>query len=146
MTLVKFANDHNSRTFNPWFNNIFDSVFNDSYVSDRLTSRVPAVNIGESDNEFHIELAAPGLQKEDFKINLEKNVLSISVEKKSDETKNTKKYNRKEFSYSSFVRSFTLPDSVDYSKIEAEYVDGLLKVRVGKREEAKLLTREISVK
>ncbi len=146
MTLVKFANGNNSSALKPWFNDVFDSVFNDSYVADRLTSRIPAVNIAESENDFHIELAVPGLKKEDFKINLDKNILSISAEKKNETAADGKKYNRREYSYSSFVRSFTLPETADYSKIEAEYVDGILKVNVAKREEAKVLSREISVK
>ncbi|RXF72245.1 Hsp20/alpha crystallin family protein [Arcticibacter tournemirensis] len=146
MTLVKFANGNNGSALKPWFSDVFDSVFNDSYVADRLTSRIPAVNIAESENDFHIELAVPGLKKEDFKINLDKNILSISAEKKNETTPAGKKYNRREYSYSSFVRSFTLPETADYSKIEAEYVDGILKVNVAKREEAKVLSREISIK
>lgn len=148
MTLVKFANNHTGNALKPWFNDVFDSVLSDSYISDRLTSRVPAVNISETENEFHIELASPGLKKEDFKLSLDKNVLSISADKKAEnreESKN-KKYNRREYSYSSFVRSFTLPETADLSKIEAIYEDGILKVAVSKREEAKLVSREIAVK
>lgn len=146
MTLIKFANGNQSNALKPWFSDVFDTFFDDSLVSNRFTSRVPAVNISESENEFHIEVAAPGLKKDDFKISLDKNVLNISVEKKKENTESNKKYNRKEFSYSSFVRSFTLPESVDYSKIDAEYTDGVLKIAVAKKEEAKLLSREISVK
>ncbi|PWG82095.1 Hsp20/alpha crystallin family protein [Pararcticibacter amylolyticus] len=146
MTLVKFANGNNGTTLKPWFNDVFDSFFHDSYVSDRLTSKVPAVNISETENQFHIELAAPGLKKEDFRINLDKNVLSISAEKKAESTNESRKYSRREYSYTSFVRSFTLPESADAGAIEAEYIDGVLKVNVTKKEEAKLLSREISVK
>jgi HSP20 family protein len=147
MTLVKFANgNNNSSALKPWFTDVFDNLINDSFVSDRLTSRVPAVNIAETENAFHIDLAAPGLSKEDFKINLEKNVLSISVEKKTEETQENKRFSRKEYSYTSFVRSFTLPDTADQTQIEAEYADGILKINVIKKEEAKLLSREISVK
>ncbi|WP_207425484.1 Hsp20/alpha crystallin family protein [Pedobacter sp. SYSU D00535] len=146
MTLVKFANGNNDTALKPWFSDVFDTFFNDSFVSDRMTSRVPAVNISETENAFHIELAAPGLQKEDFKVNLEKNVLSISVEKKSENTQENKRYNRREYSYTSFVRSFTLPEAADQANIEASYVDGVLRIDVAKKEEAKLLTREISIK
>ena len=147
MTLVKFANGNsNNATLKPWFTDVFDNLINDSFVSDRLTSRVPAVNIGETENAFHIDLAAPGLKKEDFKINLDKNVLSISVEKKTEESQENKRFSRKEYSYTSFVRSFTLPDTADQTQIEAEYTEGILKINVIKKEEAKLLTREISVK
>ncbi|TZF81329.1 Hsp20/alpha crystallin family protein [Pedobacter sp. BS3] len=146
MALVKF-NDGNGRgVLNPGFGDIFESFFNDSFFSDRMISRVPAVNICETDGEYHIELAAPGLKKEDFKINLDRNVLNISAEKKTENAENNKKYNRREYSYSSFVRSFALPDSADDANIEAEYTDGILRINVAKKEEAKMASREISVK
>ena len=145
MTLVKFNNGLKNNA-HPFFNDVFDSLLNDSFLSDKLVSRVPAVNITENDNEFHIELAVPGLKKEDFKINLDKNILTVSAEKKTENTAETKKYSKREYSYSSFVRSFTLPDSVYHSKIEADYTDGILKLTVAKREEAKFQSREIAVK
>ena len=148
MTLVKFANGNKSQALSPLFNDVFESFFNtDSFVSDRLISRVPAVNIAETENEFHIELAVPGMKKDDFKINLDRNVLSISAETKSEneETSQDKRYNRREYSYNSFVRTFTLPDTADYANISAEYVDGILKVAVAKKEEAKMQSREISI-
>lgn len=145
MTLVKFSNGTKSNALNP-FNDVFESLFNDSFISDRLTTKVPAVNIAETENDFHIELAAPGLKKEDFKISLDKYVLNISVEKKSEDTQEEKRYNKREYSYSSFVRSFTLPETADQTRIDAEYVDGILKITVAKKEEAKSLTREISIK
>ena len=149
MTLVKFSNGNKSQALSPLFNDVFESFFNrDSYVSDRLISRVPAVNIAESENEYHIELAVPGMKKEDFKINLDKNILSISAESKTEneETSQDKKYNRREYSYNSFVRTFTLPDSADYANISAEYSDGILKVSVAKKEDAKIQSREISIR
>jgi len=149
MTLVKFSNGNKSQALSPLFNDVFESFFNtDSYVSDRLVSRVPAVNIAESENEYHIELAVPGMKKEDFKINLDKNVLSVSAETKtaSEETNQDKKYNRREYSYSSFVRTFTLPDSANYANISAEYTDGILKISIAKKEEAKIQSREISIR
>ncbi|MDB5128267.1 Hsp20/alpha crystallin family protein [Mucilaginibacter sp.] len=145
MTLVKFNNGLKNNA-HPFFNDVFDSLLNDSFIGDKLVSRVPAVNIAENDNEFHIELAVPGLKKEDFKINLDKNILTISAEKKTENTAEAKKYSKREYSYSSFVRSFTLPDSVDHSKIEADYTDGILKLTVAKRQEAKFQSREIAVK
>ena len=148
MTLVKFSNGNKSQALSPLFNDVFESFFNtDSFVSDRLISRVPAVNIAETENEFHIELAVPGMKKDDFKINLDRNVLSISAETKfeNEETSQDKRYNRREYSYNSFVRTFTLPESADYANISAEYVDGILKVAVAKKEEAKMQSREISI-
>lgn len=148
MTLVKFSNPNKGNALSA-FNDVFESFFNtDPYVSDRMTLRVPAVNIAESENEYHIELAVPGMKKEDFKINLEKNLLSISAEAKAENSQEdaAKKYNRREYSYSSFVRTFTLPESADHSNIQAEYVDGILKINVAKKEEAKITSREISIR
>ncbi|MDB5120011.1 MAG: Hsp20/alpha crystallin family protein [Sphingobacteriales bacterium] len=149
MTLVKFGNNlSKGNALNPLLSDVFESFFNDSFVSDRMVSRVPAVNIGESDKEYHIELAAPGLEKNDFKINLEKNLLSINVEKRTENTESqeAKKYNKREFSYTSFVRTFTLPESASYEDIQAEYIDGILKINVPKKEEAIPQTREINIK
>lgn len=145
MTLVKFNNGLKNNA-HPFFNDVFDSLLNDSFIGDKLVARVPSVNIAENDNEFHIELAVPGLKKDDFKINLDKNILTVSAEKKSESTQETKKFSKREYSYNSFVRSFTLPDSVDHSKIEADYTDGILKLIVAKREEAKFQSREIAIK
>lgn len=146
MTLVKFNNGQKNYSVNPFFNDVFDTILNDRFLGGKQLSQVPAVNIAETENQFQIELAVPGLKKEDFKINLEKNVLSVSAEKKSENVEEGKKYSKREYNYTSFIRSFTLPESVDHSKIEAEYVDGILKLNVAKREEAKIQTREIAVK
>jgi HSP20 family protein len=146
MTLVKFANGQKNHAVNPFFSDVFDSILNDKFLSDKLGSRVPAVNISETENEFHIELAAPGLQKEDFKISLDKNVLSVSADKKVENVEEGKKFSKREYSYNSFTRSFTLPEVADHGKIEAEYNDGVLNLKVAKKEEAKIQSREISVK
>ena len=118
MTLVKFNNGHRNAA-NPWFNDVFNSLINDSTLNDRFVTKTPAVNIAETENEFHIELAAPGLKREDFKINLDKNVLSVSAEKKAENVEEGKKYSKREYSYTSFVSSFTLPEVSDQAKSEA---------------------------
>ncbi len=146
MSLVKFQEGNNRNVLAPGFSDIFESFFNDSFLSDRMISRVPAVNVAETDDGYHIELAAPGLKKEDFKIDLDRNMLNISVEKKSEETESNKKYNKREYSYTSFVRSFTLPDSADEGNIEAEYNDGVLKIKIAKREESKIASRHIEIR
>ena|SRR3569832_1497861 len=144
MTLVKFNPEKKGNALLPGFNDIFESFFNDSFLSDRMVTRVPAANISETPDHYLVELAAPGLKKDDFKLQLDQNVLSISAER---ETKNEEKnYNKREYSYSSFVRSFTLPESADDSNIEAEYTDGILKISIAKREEAKSIRRQIEVK
>ncbi|QKJ32914.1 Hsp20/alpha crystallin family protein [Mucilaginibacter mali] len=145
MTLVKFNNNRNN-TLLPGFNDVFESIFSDTFFNDRMITRVPAVNISESENSYHVELAAPGLKKEDFKLNLERNQLTISVEQQSEQNDSQKNYNKREFSYSSFVRSFTLPDSADHSQIDASYTDGILCIDIAKREEAKAVRRQIEIK
>ena len=146
MSLVKFntGNKHNDPVHG--FTDIFESFLNDSFISDRMISRVPAVNIMENEDNYEIDMAAPGLKKDDFKISLDKNLLTISVEQKSQTTENNKQWNKREFNYNSFARSFALPDSVDDGKIEAEYNNGLLRIYVAKMEEAKTVSRRIDIK
>jgi HSP20 family protein len=96
------------------------------------------VNIKESTDQFEVEMAAPGMSKENFKVELNNNYLTISAEnKKESEQKEGERYTRKEFSYSSFSRTFALPELVENDKIEAKYDNGILKISIPKREEAK---------
>ena len=111
-----------------------------------MVTRVPAVNISETENNYHVELAVPGLKKEDFKLSLEQNVLTISVEQSNEQQDNQKNYSKREFSYSSFVRSFTIPESADDNNINATYTDGILSIDIAKREEAKVMRRQIEIK
>jgi len=145
MTLVKWNNKTNNALL-PGFNDVFESIFNDTFFNDRMVTRVPAVNISETENNYHVELAAPGLKKDDFKLNLERNQLTISVEQSAEHEDNHKNYSKREYSYSSFVRSFTLPDSADDNKIDATYTDGVLRIDIAKREEAKTVRRQIAIK
>ena len=94
---------------------------------------VPAVNVRETEKNFEIEVAAPGLSKKDFKITVDNGVLTISSEKKEEKEQKEKDYTRKEFSYSSFSRSFTLPENVNEDDVKANYEDGLLKLNVAKK-------------
>jgi HSP20 family protein len=130
----------------PGFNDVFESVFNDTFFNDHLLTRVPAVNISETEDQYHIELAVPGLKKQDFKLNIDRKVLNISVETNAENSEKNKTFNKREFSYSSFVRSFTLPDAADHNRIEASYEDGILKVDIAKKEEAKSVSRQIELK
>lgn len=146
MALIKFPNRTvNSDVVNPYVNSFFDNFFNDSFISDRLVTRVPVVNISETENAYEIALAAPGLQKSDFKINVDKNLIAISAEKKESVSED-KLYSKKEFNFSSFTRSFSLPESVNYNAIEAAYTDGVLYVTVGKKEDAIVAKKLIEVK
>ncbi|MEO7961413.1 MAG: Hsp20/alpha crystallin family protein [Ginsengibacter sp.] len=131
------------------FSNTFPSVFDDIFTRDLFDFRnsnfsnagttLPAVNIKEDNNNFKVEVAAPGMTKDDFKIQLDGNTLTISSEVNHDKTINEEEdYSRREFSYESFQRSFTLPkDVVDSDKINAKYDGGVLHLTIPKKEEAK---------
>jgi len=98
---------------------------------------IPAVNITEGKEDFRIEVAAPGLNKDDFKISLDNNVLVISSEREEKTEEKDEKVMRREFSYTSFSRSFTLPQTINPDKIKAVHKDGILMVTVPKRDEAR---------
>lgn len=118
-----------------WNNDLMD--WNLTNFSDTNTS-LPAVNVKETTDDFCIEVAAPGMKKDDFKVSLHNNVLTVSSGKKDEKEQKDENYTRKEFSYQTFQRSFTVSEnSVDSEKIEANYVDGILKIKLPKREEMK---------
>ena len=137
-----------NRNFFPSFSRIWDDddFFNRGMInwgtSNFSTSdtTLPAVNIKETENSYEVEMAAPGMKKEDFKIELDNNILTISSEKseESHEDDGKEKYSRREFSYQAFQRSFTLPkEVVDEDKIEAHYKEGVLQLTIPKKEKAK---------
>ena len=112
--------------------------------SDKTT--LPPVNILEKKDEFQIEVSAPGMEKKDFTINLENNVLSITSTKEDSLEEKKRKYLRKEFSYSHFKRSFTLPKSVKEEEIQASYKEGILFIQIPKKELSKIKpSRHISI-
>jgi HSP20 family protein len=123
-------------------NSFFPSSFrgiDDRFFDDFLEQgkSLPAVNVLEDKDNFRIEVAAPGLKKDDFKLNLNNGILTISSEKKQENESKEENYTKREFHYSAFSRSFTLPTSVDSERISASYNDGILSIQVPKREEAK---------
>jgi HSP20 family protein len=122
-------------------NDLLSNVF-DGYTG----INAPAVNVVEGKEDFRIEVAAPGLEKNDFKLQLENNVLTISSEKENKKEEKDGKYMRREFSYSSFKRSFSLPNTIEADKIAATHKDGILYITVPKREEAKVKpARQIAI-
>lgn len=128
--------------FKPW-NEWFD---NGGTMWNRMMN-VPAVNITETTSHFEVSLAAPGLKKEDFKIDMDGNLLTISSHKEESKEQKESKFTRKEYNYSSFSRTFTLPEDVKRDKIEATYEHGVLKLVMPKKEEAKKTeARHIAVK
>jgi len=138
MTLIR-----RNETFPMWaniFNDIFNHDWNDMSLRNysQTNTTLPSVNVIENTDEYEVEMAAPGMDKGDFKVEVNQGILTISSEKKiENEDQDKGNYTRREFSYQSFCRSFSLPISVDSEKIYAKYENGLLKVVIPKREEAK---------
>jgi HSP20 family protein len=132
--LPTFVNEF-FKPWNDWFDNGFERAIS-----------VPAVNIAETDKQYDVAVAAPGMKKDDFKIDLEGDMLTISAEKAETKEEKDKQYNRREYNYSSFRRSFTLPEGVKRDKIEAKYEDGVLYLVLPKNETAKVYSKSIAVK
>ena len=122
----------------PFFASLIDDFINTDWnlKVPTFSGTVPAVNIKELDSQFEIELAVPGMKKDDFEIEVEDGVLSISSTQEEEQVNEKGKFTRREFSYSSFRRSFTLPDSVNPTKIDATYKEGVLLVLLPKHKEA----------
>ena len=116
------------------FNDFFTRGISQPIGNDQLISQ-PSVNIVEMPEQFKLELAVPGLSKEDIKMSLEKNQIEISAEKKEDKTTENSRFTRREFNFSSFKRNFLIPKTVDKNRIEASYENGILTVSLFKREE-----------
>jgi HSP20 family protein len=135
MSIVRFSNQFPA-LFDHFFENDLYNWSNRHFSTTETT--LPMVNIKESPDDFEVELAAPGFVKTDFIIELNHDMLTISSEKKvENETREGQQFARREFSYQSFSRSFTLPYTVDNEKIKAKYENGILKVIIPKKEEAK---------
>ncbi len=136
MTLIRTNNRLYPSVFNQLFNRELVDWNNAGFSSDDST--LPAVNILEDDNRIQIEVAAPGLKKEDFKIDLEHNRLTVSAEVSTENSESGERYSRKEFSYRSFRRLFNIPvETINGDQIQANYKDGILLVTLPKREELK---------
>jgi HSP20 family protein len=124
--------------FKPW---------NEWFTGAGVMKTFPAVNITENKGDYEVALAAPGMKKDDFKIDLAGNILTVSSEKEETKEDKDKKFTRQEYSYSSFTRSFTLPEGVNKENIDASYQDGVLKLVLPKKKEAKNpAAKQITVK
>jgi HSP20 family protein len=131
---------------------IFDDFFSDSYLPRffdvdfwNYNRNIPAVNVEEDDKEYRIEVAAPGLEKEDLKVTVNDGVLTISSEKKVEKEDKNDSYIRREFGYTSFCRSFTLPEEVEADKISAKHKNGILNISIPKAETTVKLTKDIKI-
>jgi len=133
------------RSFNPFYmSDLFDEDF--FPVLSNRTNSMPAVNIREDDKNYILELAIPGVDKKDLKIDINEDVLTISSETRKESEDDKDGYKRKEFSYSSFCRSFYIPENVNRDKIEANYKEGILSIGLPKQEEDKnKLARQVKI-
>ncbi|HZK08856.1 MAG TPA: Hsp20/alpha crystallin family protein [Bacteroidales bacterium] len=142
MTMMRF-NPHSELA------DLFDDLFGNQKrekMERRQYDCSPSTNILETNDDFKLQVAIPGVKKEDVKIDLEKNILNISSEKKAEETtKENEKYTRQEFAFGTFCRSFTLPETIDTDKIKAEVKDGILTVTLPKKEETRI-SKQINIK
>jgi HSP20 family protein len=134
MALIKW--NQNPVDVLPGFSNLIDTFLgrNVSDILGEQRSTVPAVNILENKDNFMIDVAAPGMKKENFEIKLDNNTLTISAKKEEEQFEQDEMFRRREFSYSSFQRSFYLPEVIKEEKIEAHYKDGILEIVVPKKE------------
>lgn len=140
MSLIKYNSHPSSTLFDQFFNtNIGDFMGNDFFKNQ------PSVNVIESDDAFRVELAAPGLDKEDFAVQIEKDQLMISVEKEQDKVEEGEKFMRREFGYQKFQRSFNLGDQINTEGIGATYENGILVINLPKKEEAQVIKRNIEI-
>lgn len=145
MTLVKF-NQQPARTFSSLVDDIFNGKFiNKDFVNADFFGQHAPVNIRENKDAYLLDVVAPGLEKGDFKINLDGQTLTISSEKKTEQTTEGDKQIRREFSFRSFSRSFTVNENIDAEKINAKYENGVLKITLPKKEDKQDTVKEITV-
>jgi len=149
-TLVKNGNQPSTQRrerYDPWSNFLdVEDFFSPNWLG-RSRNTLPAVNVAEDEKQYHVDIVAPGFKKEDFKVNVENDTLTISAETKqeSNEEDKEKQYSRREYSYSSFTRSFELPDNAKDDQIAANYSDGVLKLTIPKTEQQVKASKEIKV-
>ena len=145
MTLVK-VNNRLSGSFDGLMNDMFNEF--PSHISKAVREDVlhfPPVNIEETAGSYLLAVAAPGFVKNDFIVKLENKLLSISTERKVEKEENTPRMIRKEFSYKTFKRSFTIDEKIDAENISAKYENGILKLELPKKEIAKAVAKEINI-
>lgn len=147
MTLVKFPNRPVNKSFNNLMGDFFatvPSIFRDDFITPNFRSFTP-VNVKETETEYVLEVIAPGFQKEDFKINLDNNTLTISADKKEESENKNERLIRKEYKQQSFSRSFTIDENVDAENIVAKYLNGVLTLNLAKKQQVKASVKEITI-
>jgi HSP20 family protein len=148
MTLLKVNQKPFEKTFNSLFEDLFQNLPNTIAGNDwnnQFSNDFVPVNIRETGDAYILDVIAPGMEKSDFKVNIEKNLLTISAEKKSEVKNENEKMIKREFSSRSFSRSFKLDETIDSSNINAKYDQGVLNITLPKKEEVKLVPKEINI-
>jgi HSP20 family protein len=138
MTTLFKNPSRSTRSLSSWYHPLDRFLRNDfDFWNNDSADTVPSINITEDKGNYKIEMAAPGLKKEDFNIDVEGNLLTISCEKKTEtkEGNDSDNYSRREYNYSSFSRSLTLPEDIDGEKVNAKYIDGILNLTIPKKED-----------
>ena len=129
--VIKKDTSHPSLFNSGWMDRFFNSPIDEFFNMGRI-SNIPAVNVSETEKEYHLTIAAPGLEKSDFKVEVDDDMLTISAEKEKEEKNG--KFNRREYNYSSWSRSFNLPGGSDPTKVDAEYKNGELHIHIPRTE------------
>jgi HSP20 family protein len=143
MTQLKFVNRPVAKQFDNFFNDFFSPAVWSTPSGDVASN--PAANVHETPTAYVLEISAPGRNKEDFKVNLDKDLLTVSYEKKEEATTENNKTVRREFHYNSFKRSFSLDEKIDASNIQAKYENGILKIDLPKKPEVQEQPKQISI-
>jgi HSP20 family protein len=144
MTLVKFNNrPANGFSLLDNFFNEMPTLFRDDFSS--ITKDSVPVNVKETKDAYQLEVVAPGFERDDFKLSLDKNLLTISGERKSESKDENDRQVRKEYTFRGFKRSFTIDEKIDVEKIDAKYVNGVLTLNLPRKAEVKAATKEITV-
>jgi HSP20 family protein len=134
--------DHKHGFMSPWKNFLdIENFFDRSLIK----TTYPAINVSEDDKNIMVEVVAPGFKKDDFKLNCEEDILTISAEARAEYKNEDKEYSRREYNYNSFTRSFNLPDNVNKDKIAAHYSDGILNLTIPKTESKAKITKTIPI-
>jgi len=146
MTLVKLnqrpVEKKVNSLFEDFFNNFPSRILNEEFSG--FNQSVP-VNVKETDNAYLLEIVAPGMDKKDFKVNIDNSILTISAEKKVENKDENQRHVRREFNFKSFTRSFTVDDTIQSDNIQAKYENGVLLIELPKKEEVKIAPKEISI-
>ena len=145
MTLVKVNGSPVKKAYNSFLDDWFNEWTSFGKDDETVQWKTVPVNIHETKDAYHLELSSPGLKKEDIKINVEDDVLTISYEQKEETRSEDYKTVRREFKHNSFKRSFTLNDKIDSGNIQGKYEDGILKVHIPKKAEAQAASKQIEI-